>query len=764
HPIDLSAIADDGEREEALRRLGEEEALRPFDLQRGPLMRSALVRLADDEHALLLSLHHIVSDGWSTGVITREVSELYGAFTEGREPRLPELPIQYADFAAWQRRWLEGGALQSQLAWWREQLAGAPPVLELPIDRPRPPTATEGGVRHPLVIPADVAAALQALSHAEGATLFMTLLAAWQLLLSRYTGQEDVSVGSPIAGRNRLETEGLIGFFVNTLVLRTDLGGTPSFRALLGRVRDATLGAYQHQDIPFEKLVEELAPERSLSHTPLFQAMFTLQNNPQGELRLGGLKAELLSVGAETVKFDLALTLSEFRGELTGSIAYRAELFEPRTIERMSAHFRALLDGILADADRPAARIPFLGQAERRALLELGVAEAPDRPTEVCIHRLFEDHAAANPEAPALACGEVRLTAGELNARANRLAHRLRKMGVGPDVAVGMLLERGADSVVALMGILKSGGAYLALDATLPAERLRYLLQDSRAAALVTRGATADGLPLDGVPVVRVEDETLAEERADDPESGVLPRHLAYTVYTSGSTGRPKGVGTEHRHLMAYVAGVRQRAGFEDGARYATVSSLSADLGHTAVYSALAWGGCLHVIADEALYSGAALADYFDHNPVDCLKITPSHLAGLQGGVDDPRRLMPRRWLVLGGESSGTRWMDELLRLAPEGCRVVNHYGPTETTVGSMAVPMAADRPETPSGAAVIGRPLAGERGYVVDAHLQPVPLGVAGELLIGGAGVARGYLGRPGLTAERFIPDPFAPGRLYRT
>ncbi|HEX6042688.1 non-ribosomal peptide synthase/polyketide synthase, partial [Longimicrobium sp.] len=767
-PVELTRVSLEhvagSEREERMRALLEADAVAPFDLARGPLLRSTLVRMADGDHVLLFTLHHIVSDGWSTGVLVREVSELYGAYTEGRAPRLPELPVQYADFAAWQRAWLRGDVLDAQLAYWRGQLAGAPPLLELPVDRPRPPTASDHGLRVPFTLDAGTTDALLALSRREGATLFMTLLAAWQLLLARYSGQDDVSVGSPIAGRTRLETEGLIGFFVNTLVLRTHLSGAPTFRQLLGRVRTATLGAYQHQDIPFEKLVEELAPERSLSHTPLFQVLFSLQNNAQETLRLGDLDAEPLAGAAESVKFDLTLRLTETGAGLSGALAYRAELFEAETVARMLEHFRALLEGIAADADQCITDIPLLAESERRQLLEGWNATDADPPADALVHRLFEAHAARNPHALAVAGEDARLTANELNARANRIAHRLRGMGVGPDTVVALCLERGTDSIAALLGILKSGGAYLALDPTLPAERLRYMLADSRAAALVTRGGLVDALPADGLAVVDVEDASLATERADDPDAGVRPEHLAYTLYTSGSTGRPKGVAVEHRQLAAYLFGLRDRLGLEAGANYATVSTLSADLGHTVVFSALAWGGCLHVIGEARIFSGAALADYFDANPVDCLKITPSHLAALQGGVDDPRRLMPRRWLVLGGEASGLAWADELVRSAPEGCAVFNHYGPTETTVGALTYRVTDARPETASSTLVLGGPLPNARAYVVDAALRPVPVGVPGELLIGGAGVARGYLHRPALTAERFIPDPFGAGRVYRT
>ena len=752
-------------REAELRRLAAEEAARPFDLAAGPLVRAAALRLDEREWAVMFTMHHVVSDGLSTMLLMRDVAELYGAMEAGREPALPPLAVQYADYAVWQRGWLEGGVMEEQMGWWREQLAGAPPLLELPVDRPRPAVPSVRGGAVPFSLSEPATRALRALALAEGATMFMALIAAWQTLLGRYAGTEDVSVGTPVAGRPRRELDNLIGFFANTLVVRTDLSGAPGFRALLRRVRETSLGAFARQDVPLDRIVEELAPERSLSHTPLFQVLFSLLNVTAGDLRLGSLQAELVDGVAESVKFDLTLTVAETDDGLRGSIAYRAELFDRETVERMVEHLRALLEGIAADPDRPVAEIPLVSDDERRLLLETWNATDADHPRDTCVHRLFEAHAASHPDAPTLVCEGDRLTAGELNARANRLAHHLRGHGVGPDTVVAMFLERGVDSIVALLGILKAGGAYLALDPALPAERLRYMLGDSRAAALVTRGGLVSSLPAGDLPVVRMDGAALDGESTADVESGVRPEHLAYTIYTSGSTGRPKGVAVEHRQLAAYLYGVRDRLGLEDGASYATVSTLSADLGHTTVFSALAWGGCLHVIAEERIYGGAALADYFDHNPVDVLKITPSHLAALQGGVDDPRRLMPRRRLVLGGEASGLAWADELVRMAPEGCAVFNHYGPTETTVGALTFRMSPERPETPSSTVVVGAPLPNVRAYVVDGGLRPVPIGVAGELLIGGAGVARGYLHRPSLTAERFIPDPFGGrARVYRT
>ena len=764
---DLSGV-DGPARDEAARSRAVEEASRPFDLAAGPLFRATLLRLGGEEHVLLLTLHHIVSDGWSLEVLLRELSALYAAFTGGGEPPLPDLPVQYADYAVWQREQFGGPALEGELAWWRERLAGAPALLELPTDRPRPPVQSYRGAQETFALAAGLAERLRGLGRGEGATPFMVLLGAFQLLLARYSGSDDVVVGSPVAGRARAETEGLIGFFVNTLVLRTDLSGDPTFRELLRRVRETTLGAFEHQQVPFEKLVAELQPERSLGHAPLFQALFTLQTAGRAEGGAPGLRMEGFAAEPDTTKYALSLHLAVDAHGVCGALAWATDLFDRATIQRMVAHLGRVLEQVAADPGLPLSRLELLGDDERRLVLEEWNQTESVHPSAVPVHRLFEVTVEEAPGAPAVVCDDERLSRRELNERANRLAHRLVRLGVGPDVPVALCLERGVEMVVALLGVLKAGGAWVALDPALPAARLCYMLRDSGAAALVTRRALARSFSrtqAGALPVVHLDDaDALAHEPTDNPEVGVHAEHLAYVVYTSGSTGRPKGVAVEHRQLAGYLCGLRERLGLAPGAACATVSTLGADLGHTAVFPPLAWGGALHVISEERIFEGDALAEYFDVHDIDLLKITPSHLAALQGG--DPRRVLPRRWLVLGGESSPLGWADELVRAAGE-CAVFNHYGPTETTVGALAFHATPGRPSTPSSTLVLGRPLPGCRVYVADSRLRPVPPGVAGELLIGGAGLARGYLRRAALTAERFVPDPFSghPGaRLYRT
>ena len=558
----------ESEREEEARQLAREEAGRPFDLARGPLFRSKLLRLDEDDYVLLLTMHHIVSDGWSTGVLYRELSVLYRAFVKGESSPLPELPIQYGDYAVWQRQWLQGKVLESQLSYWRKQLEDIPGVLNLPTDRPRPAVQSFRGKRQSIELSRELTQGLKALSRKQGVTLFMTLLVAFQTLLYRYSGQEDVVVGSPIANRNRAEMEGLIGFFVNTLVLRTDLSDTPTFRELLQRVRKTALEAYEHQDLPFEKLVEELQPERSLSHSPLFQVMFVLQNAPSTALTFEGLSASPVRIGAETAKFDLTLSMSETVEGLRGSLQYSTDLFDGATIARMSGHLQTLLEGIAANPDQRISQLPILTQAEEHQLLVEWNDTQRSYPSDKCIHELFEMQVEKTPDAVAVTFEDQQLTYRELNIKANQLAHHLRKLGVGPEVLVGVCMERSLEMVVALLGILKSGSAYLPLDPAYPEERLRFMLEDSRVEVLLTMKKTVedrgwrieDSDPQSSILERRIQivcldrDAPIIEAQSvDNPNIRVDSENLAYVIYTSGSTGKPKGAMIEHRSLVNYL-------------------------------------------------------------------------------------------------------------------------------------------------------------------------------------------------------------------
>ncbi|HEX9939644.1 MAG TPA: condensation domain-containing protein, partial [Longimicrobium sp.] len=549
---DLSRLPE-AEREAEMRRRVTDEAARPFDLAAGPLFRASLLRLGDDDHVLLLSMHHIVSDEWSMGVLSRELSALYEAYREGRESPLPELAVQYADYAAWQREQLEGEALDRQLGYWRERLADAPALLELPTDHPRPAVQTFRGANERVELPAEVLERLRALARQEGATLYMVALAAFQALLSRYSGSDDVVVGSPIAGRGRSEVEGLIGFFVNTLVLRTDVSGDPSFRALLGRVREVTLGAYEHQEVPFEKLVAELQPERSLSHAPLFQVSFTLRDTQDAASVLAELSTERVDAGFASAKFDLSLTVAATQGGLRCGLSYATDLFDRGTVERMLGHLARVLEQVAADADVRLSQLELLGEAERALVLQSWNRTAAKVPADLCIHQLFEAQADRTPGAVAVRFEEASLTYAELNARANQLAHHLRGHGVGPEVRVGVCLERSLEMVVSLLAVLKAGGAYVPLDPGLPPERLAYMLDDSDVPLVLAQAALRDAVPArEGVGVLAVDElaERPAAEPAENPAATTTPANVAYVIYTSGSTGRPKGVMNQHRGVV----------------------------------------------------------------------------------------------------------------------------------------------------------------------------------------------------------------------
>ncbi|HEX6908789.1 MAG TPA: amino acid adenylation domain-containing protein [Longimicrobium sp.] len=761
---DLSHLSPEAREGEA-GRAAAELARAPFDLEQGPLFRARLLRIAPDDHALLLAMHHAVSDGWSIGILFRELFALYDAFAAGRPSPLAPLPIRYADYAAWQRAWLSGAELEGQVAYWRAALAGAPALLELPADRPRPPVMSRRGALHAFAVPADVAGPVRALARREGATLFMALLAAFDVVLARGSGQDDVVVGTPVAGRTQGDTEGLVGLFVNTLALRTDLAGDPSFLALLERVRAATLGAYAHQDLPFEKLVEELQPERSLAYTPLFQVLFNLQGTGEGppEAPAALALAPLAGKGAPDAKVDLTLTVTERDdGSLYATLGYAADLFDAATMERMAAQWARVLAAAAARPEAPLSSIDLLSDGERSALAGWN-GTARDFPGRTALE-LFDGWVARTPHAPALAYEGESLSFAALDARSRRIARSLVARGMGTEARVGLCVERSAEMVVALLGVLRAGAAYVPLDPAFPPARMADMLADAGASLVLAQ----DGL-LPALEGVGAEVLTIAEGEANAPDAAdlplVRPESLAYVIYTSGSTGRPKGVAVEHRQLAHYVQSVAERLALPERASYATVSTIAADLGHTSVFGALCGGGCLHVTGGERIAGAEAFAAYLAAHPVDVLKITPSHLAALMGG-SDPAAVLPRRCLVLGGEASQAAWVEGIRAVRPD-LRVVNHYGPTETTVGALAYVADSELPETSGGTVPIGHPLPNARAYVLDATLRQVPPGVPGELCIGGSGVARGYLGRAALTAERFVPDPFAdaPGaRMYRT
>ncbi len=755
-PIDLT---DPGGTGPAVIAAADAELRRPFDLAVGPLFRGVLLRIARDDHVLVLTMHHIVTDAWSEAVLLAELGQLYTAFTRGDASPLVPLPIQYADVAVWQREMMQGAVRRGHLDYWLQQLCDLPPSPEVAGDRPRPLHRSGRGGIVELEIPAALTEALRRLTRTARATMFMTLLAGFQSLLSRYSAGDDIAVGTAIANRPRLETEGLIGFFANTLVLRTDVSGTPSYVDVIARVREVALGAYRHQDLPFELLVKALQPERTPGQMPLFQHMFVFQNTPAHDLVFDGIDTEPFAVAHDTAMFDLTLTLTEGRDTIVGTLEYALDLYDEPTARRIARHFRNLLEAAVAEPDVPVAELDLLDDAERNRIVVDWNRTTTDFP-DCCVHELFETRAAAHPDAIALSEGEATLTYAELDARADLLARRLRRRGIGPESRVGICLHRSIDAIVALLATLKAGGAYVALDPDYPPERLAFMVEDSGVEVVVTRVALQDRVAPLWIDMVGIDvvDEPWGE-RPDDSRPGVAPHNLALVVYTSGSTGEPKGVMIEHRSVVALVFGV-DYVDFDDVDSMLHMAPLAFDASTFEI-----WGALLHgrrcVIAPHRPFELAGLAEVLASG-VDTAWLTA---AVFNLVVDeDWRMLRTVRQLVVGGEALSVDHVARALELLP-GLRLVNGYGPTETTTFAVCHEIGSLAPD--ADRVPIGRPIGNTRAYVLDPVQQPVPIGVAGELCIGGSRVARGYLDRPDLTARRFVVDPFCddPGaRLYRT
>ncbi|HKN83271.1 MAG TPA: amino acid adenylation domain-containing protein [Pyrinomonadaceae bacterium] len=749
-------------KETTAARLATEEGRKPFNLAEGPLMRIKLLRLAEDDHVLLMTMHHIISDGWSIKVLIRELGELYEAYANGREAALPELPIQYADFAVWQREWLRGERLEQQLSYWRAQLADAPPLLELPTDKPRPTFQTFHGANLLRTFSKKLNEAITQLGRREGATLFMTLLSVFVTLLYRYSGQRDILVGTPIANRNRSDTESLIGFFVNTLVLRTRLSDAMTFRELLRQVRDTALEAYEHQDLPFEKLVEELQPERTLSHTPLFQVMFQLLHAETETLNLSSLSMSQLEVEIQRAKFDLTLSLSESEDGLVATWNYNTDLFDAATIGRMAGPFERLLHAVISNPDKQVSSLQMLSEAERdKVLFEWNDTRTGFHENHP-IHLVFAEQARRMPEAIAVRFEQDVLTYGELNRRANRLAHRLRGLGVGPEVSVGLLARRSVGMVVAMLAVLKAGGAYVPLDPDYPRERLASMLEVSRCPVLVSHGVMAEGLAGDeqGRVLVDTTDPTIDSESDSDPADNTDLENPAYIIFTSGSTGTPKGIVIPHRAVNHLVVGA-DYVELGPSNCVAQASNASFDAATFEVWGALLNGAQLVGLPLDVILSPRDFAEEIRRQRIDTLFLTAALFNQIAREL--PEAFAPLEHLLFGGEAADPSAVRQVLEKGGPR-RLLNVYGPTEsTTFASWQLVR-----EVP-GAAVtipIGRPISNTRLYILDLHLQPVPVGVTGELHIAGDGLARGYLD-PSLTAERFVPDPFASepaGRLYKT
>jgi amino acid adenylation domain-containing protein len=760
--IDLSTVAEEA-RDEAVRAAVREETGRPFDLAAGPLFRAALVRVSDDEHVLALTLHHAVTDGWSMGVLFRELGALYETYKNGAESVLPPHAVQYADHAAWQRAWLAGEPLQRQLAWWKDALAGAPAVLELPTDRPRPAVFSGRGARRTAVLPRELADRLTALGRREGVTLYMTLMAAWQLVLSRWSGQDDVVVGTPIAGRTRAETEGLIGLFVNTLAVRGDLSGDPAFRDLLRRVREATLGAYAHQDVPFEQVVDAVGAGRALSHTPVFQVMFSMQNTPAARVSLAGLELRAAEWELTTAKFDLALTAAETAGGVKLLLDYATDLFDGETIDRMAGHLAAVLQAAAADPARRVSTLPRMTDAEEAELRGWN-RTAADVPSTDTLHGLFEAQAARTPDAVAVVCEREMVTYAQLEARANRLARRLVSMGAGAESRIGLCLERGVEMVVAILGTLKAGAAYLPLDPAYPPARLHHMLADAGVAVLLTQERLLDALPEHAARVLCLdcEDAALERESAEPLSVSVDGEQAAYVIYTSGSTGLPKGVVVPHGAICNHMRWMQRR--FPLGAADAVLQKtpFSFDASVWEFHAPLMAGARLVMAAPGGHQDPAYLVDAVQTHGITTLQMVPSLLRMLleTEGVEGCGTLQR---VFCGGEALPAEWAAELAARLPQAA-VNNLYGPTEAAIDAT---WAGWSPADAHGTVPIGTPIDNLQAHVVDRDGHGLPAGVPGELWLGGAGVARGYLGRPALTAEKFVPDAWSgvPGaRAYRT
>ncbi|WP_080716261.1 non-ribosomal peptide synthetase [Xanthomonas arboricola] len=738
-----------------------------FDLSVGPLARAYLVRVGEDEHLLTLLQHHIVSDGWSLGILVREWCELYRAIVEMREPVLPVLTIQYPDFAAWQRVHMTRERLEAGLDYWRGQLTGAPEQLTLPTDRPRPARQSTEGASVPIAVGDALTARLKAIARAHHCSLYVILLAAWSIVLSRLSGQDEVVIGSPSANRDRREIEPLAGFFVNTLALRVDLSRSPSLAQLVAAVRDTVLAAQAHQSVPFELIVETLNPPRRRNATPLFQVMFNWQNNREPRFDLPGLSAEVVSRPVTQVKFDVELNLSEQGAGVAGAFNYATALFDAGTLRRHAAYLTETLQAIVEGDAQPALRLPMLPRAEYDLLVDRFAAGAPMPPPQRCVHDMFEAQVRTRGGEVAIECGAETVSYAELNMRANRIAHALRTRGVRPEQRVALFLRRSVDMVAALLGVLKAGAAYVPLDPGLPPQRLAYMLADAAPACVLSHSPVRGLLPQTDLPVLALDaQEAWATQPSHDvalADSGVSGRSLAYVIYTSGSTGAPKGVMVEHHALSHYLAWAVQTYPSQPSMVALVSSPLAFDATLTSLFVPLLCGGRALLLSEDNS-QGELEALLGSERHIDLIKITPLHLQQLGERLRRESRRPKVGCFVVGGEALPASTVAMWRELAPEA-RIINEYGPTETVVGCSIFEASASFDVT-GGVVPIGRPIANACIHIVDRHLQLVPFGAVGELLLGGPQVARGYLNQPALTAERFIANPFDPaaGLVYRS
>ena len=757
--IDISKVAE-SQRDDEVQRIAAELRERPFDLSQDMPLRLALIGLGPCSHVLVEVKHHIASDGWSSGVFWRELTALYTSITQRQASPLSELPIQYADYAVWQREWLQGEVLEKQLDYWKAQLQDCP-VIDLPIDRRRSSLSSNRSAKQFFKLSKNLCDSLRLLSNQENATLFMTLLAAFQVLLHRYAAQNDVVVGSPIAGRTRPETEGLIGFFVNMMVLRTNLTGDPTFKDLLARVRETALQAYEHQDLPFEKLVEDLNPGRHQSQTPLFQVVFAVQNVPRSNLDIPGLTVTPLEIDSSSAKFDIFAAFIE--REMMVRVEYRTELYEATTIKRMFHDFQRLLEGIAADPDNKISEFRLLTQVERRQLLVEWNNTRRDYPLGKCIQELFEEEVDKHSDAVALVLEDRRVTYRELNTKGNQLAHYLRKQGVGAGDLVGICMERSVEMVIGLLGILKAGGAYVPLDPSYPPQRLGFMLEDTQAGIVLTDRVSLKRLPPSSTRVICLDRdwEEIAREAQVNPSSESTADDLAYVIYTSGSTGRPKGVEVRHRGVVRLLFGV-DYVRLDRAQTILHLAPISFDAATFEVWGALLHGGKC-VLFPGKVPSPRELGAVLKKHRVNTLWLTAALFNTLIN--EEPQALSDVKQLLIGGEALSVPHVRKGLAQLPN-TEIINGYGPTESTTFTCCYRIPRQLDDNLSSIP-IGKPIGNTQVYILDSNLNPVPIGVPGELHIGGDGLARGYLNRPGLTGEKFIANPFSVGttsRLYKT
>ncbi|KAF9945119.1 hypothetical protein BGZ72_001645 [Mortierella alpina] len=767
-PFRFIDLRHDPDQDATLRHVIDKEARAPFDLAKGPVIRTTIIQLHDDEHVLLISQHHIVSDGWSFGIMLSELNALYTSFKDGQPSPLPPLEIQYPDFAAWQRKWLSGDRVKLQSEYWRTTLSGAPVLLDLPTDRPRPPQQSFKGGHVSIELGLHITKALKQLSQQHGVTLFMTILSAWSVVLSRLSGQEDVVIGIPSANRSRPEFEPLIGFFVNTLALRIDLSDEPNTRELLERVRRVTVGAYAHQDLPFEQVVEIVQPSREVTHTPLFQVMLAWENNETGEWDLPVLDVESYELDDSTAKFDLTLALRESDDCISGTVEYATSLFDRTTIERHIGYLQAILLAMTADVARPVAAIDILQPKERALLLDTWNNTTVEYTISPYLHELFEQQVERAPQAIAVVHEENSLTYGELNARANHLAHHLIHLGVEPDTIVGVCVERSLALIIAILAVLKSGGAYVPLDPVYASERLLDILSDAAPSVLLADAYGMKVLQGADLSQVRIVDpNSVLVTSADNPYiPGLSMRHLAHVIYTSGSTGKPKGVMVEHRHVARLFTASGSWFDFSEQDTWCLLHSFAFDFSIWEIWGALRHGGKLIIVSQDVARTPQDLYRLIQDQAVTVLNMTPSAFKPLIeiDVAEEARNSL--RYVILAGEALVPAMLKPWFLRHTQGCpKIGNIYGPTEITIYATSRLMTLE--DCSQSSSPIGTHLPDLRTYVLDKYGQPVALGVVGELYVGGAGVSRGYLNRTDLTAERFLSDPFVEGyeeRMYKT